>query len=382
VVVSQSADIAADARPAAPVAPITSPPPLEPLPEPVHFRMVTAAQLWTDVIDASPSDAAKLADADAYRDRIIENADCWAAQSYLRLRARGLDVTISRDYRADRLNVVSYHDLAAREFPVRYFLCATRQDNAHPFLADCSIVQNPMNVRTPGRDHYIPHWPQPGLIKRDPSRGSRIENIAFKGAKACLHESFGSPQFLAALTDMGVRMIFDVKNPVTGAPQWYDYREVDLVLAVRDATVKDMEVKPASKLVNAWLAGCPALLGPEPAFQKLRQSPLDFIEVKSTAEALAAIRKLLDEPETYEAMVRNGQQRAVEFTPDAVAKLWRDTLAGPVTEQYRRWRRTRLIWLPVRAAMFVPNYIRDRKARKIHKHNIRHGYRPISGVTT
>lgn len=361
---------------------IAIPPPLEPLPEPVHFRMVTGHKLWTDVIDASPTEAKRLPDADAFAHRIIENADCWAAQSYLRLRARGLDVTISRDYRPGVINVVSYHDLAAREFPVRYFLCATRQDNAHPFLADCSIVQNPMNVRTPVRDHYIPHWPQPGLIPRDSSRGNRIQNIAFKGARACLHESFGSPLFTDALAEMGMRMVLDMKNPVDGTPQWHDYRETDLVLAVRDATVKDMQVKPASKLVNAWLAGAPALLGPEPAFQGLRLSPLDFIEVKSTEEALSAIRRLHEAPDLYQSMIRNGQARAVDYTPDAIAKLWRDTLAGPVTDLYRCWRRTRLILLPLRSAAFIPNYFRDRRARKTHKHNIRHGYRPISGVTT
>jgi hypothetical protein len=47
---------------------------------------------------------------------------------------------------------------------------------------------------------------------------------------------------------------------------WHDYSTDDLVLAVRDLTEKDALVKPASKLVNAWIAGVPALLGPEPAF--------------------------------------------------------------------------------------------------------------------
>jgi hypothetical protein len=84
--------------------------------------------------------------------------------------------------------------------------------------------------------------------------------------------------------------------------------------------------KPATKLYNAWLAGVPAILGPEQAYRELRRSDLDYLEVKNVPEALAAVDRLIREPALYAAMVENGKRRAEEFTIDAIRKRWVDLL--------------------------------------------------------
>jgi len=40
----------------------------------------------------------------------------------------------------------------------------------------------------------------------------------------------------------------------------------DAALAVRPGNEYFRSIKPAAKLVNAWQAGCPALLGPEAGY--------------------------------------------------------------------------------------------------------------------
>ena len=90
--------------------------------------------------------------------------------------------------------------------------------------------------------------------------------------------------------------------------RWTDYSDVDLVLAVRPpiGTYTD---KPASKLYNAWRAGVPALLGPEPAFRELYTDPLDYVEVSTVEDALAAIDRLRAEPDLYRRMIDRGRRR-------------------------------------------------------------------------
>jgi hypothetical protein len=352
---------------------------LDPLPDPVHFVLLARSAAWPELLTGRGMPA----DADEVHERILENDDNWIVQTYLRLRNRGLDVTMSKKYRSDAINVISYHDLKARDWPTRFFTVAVRQDSARPCLADHRIVQNPLNIDSAKTDHMIPHWPQPGMIGRDISRGRRVENVCFKGAEANLYKEFQSEKFKADLAGLGARLVFDVKDKVTGRPpQWFDYRECDVILAVRDATVEDMKLKPASKLVNAWRAGCPAVLGPEPAFQQLRKSPLDYLEVSSPDEAIAAVRRLRDEPELYQAMVSNGFERGEPYSPDAIAQIWRDTLAGPVNAGFRRFRRMPVAGWPFRLMGFALRVMRDKNARKLVKVNRDHGYRPISGTTT
>jgi hypothetical protein len=90
-------------------------------------------------------------------------------------------------------------------------------------------------------------------------------------------------------------------------------------------------------LANAWLAGVPAILGPESAYQDLRTDDLDYIEARSCDDVVNAIRRLKENPDLYKAMRSRAAERAPGFTADSVAKLWRDTLAGPVADGYRKW---------------------------------------------
>ena len=107
---------------------------------------------------------------------------------------------------------------------------------------------------------------------------------------------------------------------------WPDFRQVDLLLAVRPEDRRLWTSKPASKLFNSWLAGVPALLGPEHAYRELRRSELDYLEVSSLAEAKAAVLRLLERPDLYQAMVENGRDRGAEFTAEATLSRWDEPL--------------------------------------------------------
>ncbi|MEG3899957.1 MULTISPECIES: hypothetical protein [unclassified Microcoleus] len=227
-------------------------------------------------------------------------------------------------------------------------------------------------------DIFMPIWPQPGLIPRRSERGSTIENIVFKGDEINLSESFRSPEFKQQLEKRGVKLRINGK-PESGPVMWHDYSTDDLVLAVRDLTEKDALVKPASKLVNAWIAGVPALLGPEPAFREQRQSDLDYIEVKTPQEVFEAVKLFKSQPELYQQMVANGHKRAEDFTTEKMIQRWYEFLAGPVADGYKRWsKRTQVSRIAEFSLRSIQHKIAGRKAA----YNRQHGYRPIWGIHT
>jgi hypothetical protein len=352
---------------------------LPPFPVPVHFMFRGRKSAWPDLFDGSPPP-----DPDAIPERIVEVEECWIAQTYLRLRQAGLEATISDGFRDDAINVVSYHDLALRDFPAVPYIVATQHDAPRPEICDRGIVQNELNVRG-ATDHFVPHWPQPGLIPRDPSRGIRVETLAFKGSECNLYQAFRSSEFLSELRAEKLELNYDVKENAksSGPPRWHDYSASDLVLAVRDAPEEDLKLKPASKLVNAWLAGCPALLGPEPAFQALRRSELDYFEVRTPQDVLAAVRKLRANPSLFDEMVRNGRERGAAFTHERVTAEWHRVLAGPAAEEFQALAaRRNLLGLAQRWTLFLRRSVLHMQNRRKYEKIRDHGYRPISNRYT
>jgi len=72
-----------------------------------------------------------------------------------------------------------------------------------------------------------------------------------------------------------------------GPDRWHDFREVDVVVAVRGFDRHRHANKPPTKLFNAWHAGVPVILGRESAYQHERLSPLDYLEAGSFAEVVS-----------------------------------------------------------------------------------------------
>lgn len=287
----------------------------------------------------------------------------WILQTWLRLRRAGHPVELSATAPEDGLIV--FHakqakDLLRQRSRLRgAVLVGVRADNREPLIADFEILQNGFfaDRQSQGRTRRrfsMPHWPQSGLVPRDPARGERIERIAYKGFAANLHPGFRTPAWTDFLTHEGIEWVvdavaFDGRN--RRELDWPDFRAVDVVVAVRPPERKQRRSKPATKLFNAWLAGVPALLGPEQAFQELRRSELDYLEVASVADAREAVLRLRRDPGLYRAMVENGLRRGAEFTHEALVPRWAELLFETIPAlAEKRSRLVRRLPLPARAA--------------------------------
>ncbi|PSR17852.1 hypothetical protein C8255_10335 [filamentous cyanobacterium CCP3] len=334
------------------------------LPYPVTF-VLKYPERWPELFSKSSDlDPASL------HTRIRTNEDCWIVTTYLYLKRKGVNVLVSNKFTPRQINVVSSLDYSAKDLAFDSFVVGTRSDGFKPVLCDFAIVQNRFQLDS-ATNAFIPHWPQPGIVPRLKERGNTIKNLTFKGNEKNLYEPFRSPEFQRELEKLGLELRVNVGS-AEGNVSWNDYSTDDLVLAVRDLTERDILAKPASKLVNAWIAGVPALLGPEPAFQDSRKSSLDYIEIKSTEEALEAIQKLKANPELYRSMIINGFERAEEFTVEKVIKRWVEVLSGPIANQYGHWKKKTKLERMTNFLLRFPQHKLSMKEAAYHRSNGRY----------
>lgn len=336
------------------------------LPHPVYF-VTKNTKVWQPLINSiSPPTVEEV------YDKLLDGSDCWCVQTYIYLKRLGLDVHLVPHYVPGRICITSYDDLEPRDLPFRSYVVVCRCDRARPEICEQRIVHNHLNVIN-HTDHLLPPWPQPNLQPRVPSRGTKIENIVFKGLEYNLAAPFKSAEFLAQLQTLGVKLLLSSADLKTRrCDDWINYTTADLVLAVRNSTEYDLSIKPPNKLINAWFAGCPALLGPEPAYQFLRESELDYIEVRGPDDVISAISRLQNNPKLYAAMIDNGFQRARAFTPERTALLWSNLLAGSITEGYERWLRQspiqKLVGRPVQFARRKMQHKRESQYSLVNIH--------------
>ena len=295
----------------------------------------------------------------------------WNLQTYARLREAGYGKGIALSGTLPHEGIVLLvpepdivRELCRQWTPSHrgLLICTMRADVVafrFPF-ADAEILQNG-RAADEERRFFVPHWPQPGLIPRCASRGRQIRTLTFKGDYGNLHSDFGSGRFARFLEAHELQLVYDgprTRGERGTCADWHDYSRSDVVLAVRKAWKRGglRPEKPASKLVNAWLAGVPALIGPEYAYRELRRSELDYIEITTVAEAMEAIARLQARPRLYEAMIENGRRRAASFTPERVTERWAEVLLErlPRLLETKRHRATR--HLPLRARQ-VLNYV-------------------------
>lgn len=281
---------------------------------------------------AGEDDLAALGRVDPDRDfqAFLRGERAWILQTFLRLRRAGHPVELREDLPADGL--VFFHVKQRREVIARWrrdcrvALVGVRADNPRTPIADFEILQNDRHAHE-GVRFAVPHWPQPGILPRDSARGSAIRRIAYHGFNYNMDARFLAPAFQDALAAHHIEWVFDSVEFAGKATDqqrvaWNDYRDIDLVLAVRPRSRTLHDTKPATKLYNAWHGRTPALLGPEHAYRALRRTPLDYIEVSEPGHALREILALREEPQRYQAMVDNGIERARDFTPDAILRRW------------------------------------------------------------
>lgn len=320
----------------------------------INFCSFRKQSEWSDIC------CAEVPDVDALHDRFIDGIDVWVIQSYLIFKAAKLpfEVLFSDEIMADAVNILHRDEIHLKRNLHRGFILGIRADRPPLYMADLAVCQNrTCAAKTKGL--YLPQWPQPGLIPRNPKRKDRLENIAFFGRQVNLDGRISGVDFEAFLSHRGLHLVHDEKR-------WHDYREVDASVALRRIPEIEISTKPASKLTNAWLAGVPAVLGDEPAYAELRKHPYDYLTVASPQEILGALDRLRQKRE-YNKFREHAQLRAQEFTREKTLRKWVALLEKIVIPTYLSTRRS----AGTRKTQMLLRAVRQHAATKLWKNRWR-----------
>ena len=332
----------------------------------LHFYFDARATHWPDI--------ERLTEVDIAREphRFVGGRNSWIAQTYVRLRPRleALGWTVTAGSRHVPGSITVAHRDDANAFlsgAFRSFLLIVRADRQPAMACDLAVVQN--NLAPLPHERFVPLWPQPGLVPRDPHRGVAIRRIAYMGRLVSPPAWFSDPGFHAALARRGIS--FEVRTD-----RWERYDNIDLVIAARDEVPTVLATKPATKLYNGWLAGVPVLASPEPAYEELRLSGLDYLRVRAADDVVQAIDRLQLERGLYTAMVDNGLKRGQAFSVERIAARWCALLEGEVLRRANAMRE----YGARRAWWFLNAMVAQKAHSKRFRHALareRHGQLPL-----
>ena len=270
----------------------------------------------------------------------------WTVQTWMHLRDHGFRCQLVSEIPTDGV-ILAHSDFWPRDLrptATQLFVEIKPDRQKAQHHAQFTLVQSShdpifsSSLAKQGRVAAIRSWPQPGLIRRDPRRLASVEHAAFLG---------NTESFLAAVSDLreGLQRVgIDFTMPPRAL--WHDYSQVDLVIAVRDASTfsaagaahTSVARKPANKLTNAWLAEVPAILSAEPSYLDVRLSADDFIAATNIDDIVNAAYNLKVDSELYRQMVENSRIRGAAFGVSGVLTQWIDMIERRFIPAYQAWR--------------------------------------------
>jgi len=263
----------------------------------------------------------------------------WTVKTYGYLSKLGFPCRLTRELPDEGIILTHREFLANTLIPNRrqLFVCLVADYQRHPF-AQLHVVQNPrdplMTQPMPAwPTAFMPHWPESGLIPRDPARGDAFVNVSYFGLPARLAPQLRRDEFATRLREQG----FNFR--IVSRDRWNDYSDTDAVLAVRSFAPVSWHKFPPTKLYNCWVAGVPGLLGGESAYQAERRNEYDYFEVGSAEEVLQTLIRLRDDPRLRAAVARNCAERAAGVDPMRIAETWAaflKTVAVPAWKDCQR----------------------------------------------
>ena len=266
----------------------------------------------------------------------------WTIQTWMHLREHGYACRLVSTI-PDEGIIVSHSDFWDSGFTpsAGQYLVEMKPDRVQSLQqSHFTIVQSPCDPfyrdlgANGGNVRVVDYWPQPNIVRRDHGRGHVVRRAFFSG---------NHPSFSPSVKDVRAKLRkVGIEFEMRPRRLWHDYADADLAIAVRQgvpfsykgAMDTYLSMKPASKLINAWLAEVPAILSPEPSFLALRDSELDFLPASNLEEIVAAATRLKEDRYLYFAMIENGRRRGVNFTAKAIVGQWVDLFEKHIIPAY------------------------------------------------
>jgi hypothetical protein len=254
----------------------------------------------------------------------------WCLQTYLLLAERKtLEVILSNRLIKNTINIIHSDHLLSIKGDPSYFIVCVRADYPKRAWAHYHLVQNKNQL---GKNtSFIPHWPQPGLIKRRTNRQDVI-NVAYAGQVINGNLAGSISEWKNIFKPHGIQF------SISEDGSWHDLQEIDVLIGVRSFDKKSHDTKPPTKLFNAWHAQIPFVGGYDSAYMQVGVPNEDYLLASTADEVIDAVCKLKTNKELYQKLVTNGLNKSQLYDRKNIISAWERLLTGPVMNRYKKWK--------------------------------------------
>lgn len=221
------------------------------------------------------------------------------------------------------------------------------------------LIQNQAQARRIPHSLFVPHWPQPSLIPRDPARGLRFEKIAFFGDPSNLAPELQTPEWTSQLRrELGLFLDFHENS------RWHDYSDTDAIIAIRDFSRLPHYHKPATKLYNAWLAGVPFIGGRDSAYAIDGRPNIDHLVATSPQHVINHLHRLKNDVSFRHQLVAHGRESSNAFSREATLLQWKKLVEETLPFLVQKWQKKsalerRLFWMTQKYGYFFARYVKQ-----------------------
>lgn len=259
-------------------------------------------------------------------------AQSWIFQTWAALERAGVETALSAKLpsRGLLVTLTGFFPNDFRSTRDIFFAGIVADMLPHPG-AHIQILQNPLHAHHLRNSVYMPHWPHPNQLRRDPERGSKFKNVCYFGDELNLAPELQDPEWRKRLENLGLRLI------LRSADHWHDYREADCVIALRGFGPSNHLHKPGTKLYNAWLAGVPFIGGRDSAYVADGRPEENYLQATSPDALLHQIRRLRDDLALRERLVTAGHLAGERFSPAATLDRWKTLLTHDLPARAEVW---------------------------------------------
>ena len=270
-------------------------------------------------------------------------AHCWIYQTWALLTEAGVKCHLLPQLHPSGVTITLSGLISPRlgldtSLPRTSFLVDIVADGLPHPSAHFHLVQNKAHARRFPNSLFIPHWPQPHLIPRDPIRGNRFETVSFFGNANNLAPELRSHEWKNQLfRETGLRLEYK------GTEEWHDYSTTDCILAIRNFSRSRQLHKPATKLYNAWLAGVPFIGGKDSAYAADGHPGKNYLAATSPNEVIEHLKRLKEDILFRTQLVQSGTLSGAAFTKEATLERWKIVVQETLPKLALKWQKKSML---------------------------------------
>jgi hypothetical protein len=250
----------------------------------------------------------------------------WIIRTFLNLKEAGVKCYLTNEIPDEGIIVFHKGTLDEDFIPnINQLLVCIQADWGRHSFAPIFICQNrkqasnsPFIFEIPRKTFFVHFWSQDNIIKRDPTRKSKISTISYFGIKDNLAEELKSDDWMSFLSSNNIEW-----NVVEEREKWGNYFSSDVVLFCRNFKGTPFHHKPATKLYNTWIAGCLPIFTPESAFiDEIKGNEEAGIVINSYTALKKNIINLNNSPEYFNKIIESGSQLGTNFSDKKITQEW------------------------------------------------------------